>query len=145
MNSPPKFLFEARFDGGAPPPPRVRRHFSADEVESSRKAAEKAGAEAGRAQALREVEARAAAALEVLAREIGGAMADIRAAHEAAMREHLATATEIVRRLFWENETQTDIAADFGVSKMAISKTMARIARQGRVALADHEHLALLN
>ena len=52
---------------------------------------------------------------------------------------------EIVRRLFWDNETQTDIAADFGVSKMAISKAMARIARQGRIALADHEHLELLN
>jgi RNA polymerase sigma factor (sigma-70 family) len=69
-------------------------------------------------------------------------------AHQAVQRfvETLpARDREIVRRLFWENETQTDIAADFGVSKMAISKTMARIARQGRVALADHEHLALLN
>lgn len=52
---------------------------------------------------------------------------------------------EIVRRLFWEDETQTDVAADFSVSKMAISKAMARIAQRGRVALADHEHLALLN
>lgn len=52
---------------------------------------------------------------------------------------------EIVRRLYWDNETQTDIAADFGVSKMAISKAMARIVRQGRITLADHEHLALLN
>jgi len=52
---------------------------------------------------------------------------------------------EIVRRLFWEDTTQTEIAADFGVSKMAISKAVARIARQGRLALADHGHLALLN
>lgn len=52
---------------------------------------------------------------------------------------------EIVRRLFWEDETQTEIAADFGVSKMAISKAMARIAQRGCAALADHEHLALLN
>lgn len=52
---------------------------------------------------------------------------------------------EIVRRLFWGDQTQTEIADDFGVSRMAISKAMARIARQGRLVLADHEHLALLN
>lgn len=52
---------------------------------------------------------------------------------------------EIVRRVFWAGETQTEIAADFGLSKMAISKAMARILRQGRIALADHEHLALMN
>jgi RNA polymerase sigma factor (sigma-70 family) len=52
---------------------------------------------------------------------------------------------EIVRRLFWDDETQTEIAADFGVSKMAISKAMARIARQGRIALADHEKHTLMN
>lgn len=52
---------------------------------------------------------------------------------------------EMVRRIFWEDETQTDIAASFGVSKMAISKAMARIARQGRIALAQHEHLVLMN
>ena len=69
-------------------------------------------------------------------------------AHEAVLRfvdALLARDREIVRRLFWDDETQTEIAADFGVSKMAISKAMARIARQGRLALADHEHLALLN
>lgn len=69
-------------------------------------------------------------------------------AHEAVLRfvDCLpARDREIVRRLFWEDETRTEIAADFGVSKMAISKVMMRIARQGRLALADHEHLALLN
>lgn len=48
---------------------------------------------------------------------------------------------EIVKRLFWQDETQTQIAASFGVSKMAISKVMARIAKQGRAVLADHRHL----
>lgn len=69
-------------------------------------------------------------------------------AHEAVLRfvDCLpARDREIVRRLFWEDQTQTEIAEDFGVSRMAISKAMARIARQGRLALADHEHLALLN
>lgn len=50
---------------------------------------------------------------------------------------------EIVKRLFWQDQTQTEIAATFGVSKMAISKAMARIGKRGRRALAGHEHLAL--
>lgn len=50
---------------------------------------------------------------------------------------------EIVKRLFWQDETQTQIAASYGVSKMAISKAMARICARGRQALAAHEHLAL--
>lgn len=48
---------------------------------------------------------------------------------------------EIVKRLFWQDETQTQIAGRFGLSKMAISKAMARIAKQGRATLADHRHL----
>jgi RNA polymerase sigma-B factor len=48
---------------------------------------------------------------------------------------------EIVKRLFWQDETQTEIAARFGLSKMAISKAMGRIAKQGRATLADHRHL----
>jgi RNA polymerase sigma factor (sigma-70 family) len=49
---------------------------------------------------------------------------------------------DIVRRLFWQDETQTDIANSLGVSKMAISKAIARITKRARVALADHQHLA---
>jgi RNA polymerase sigma factor (sigma-70 family) len=52
---------------------------------------------------------------------------------------------EIVKRLFWQDHTQTEIAASFGVSKMAISKAMARISARGRQALAVHEHLAFNN
>lgn len=51
----------------------------------------------------------------------------------------------IVKRLFWLGHTQTQIAADLGVSKMAISKTVARICRLGRSLLAPHEHLAFMN
>lgn len=49
---------------------------------------------------------------------------------------------EIVKRLFWQEQTQTEIAASFGVSKMAISKAIARICKHGRTALAAHQHLA---
>lgn len=52
---------------------------------------------------------------------------------------------EIVKRLFWQDETQTEIAYSFGVSKMAISKALARIARHGRRALGDYKHLTLSN
>jgi RNA polymerase sigma factor (sigma-70 family) len=48
---------------------------------------------------------------------------------------------EIVKRLFWQDETQTQIAVSFRVSKMAISKAMARIAKRGRALLADHRDL----
>jgi len=51
----------------------------------------------------------------------------------------------IVKRLFWLGHTQTQIAADLGVSKMAISKAVARICRLGRSLLAPHEHLAFMN
>lgn len=51
----------------------------------------------------------------------------------------------IVKRLFWLGYTQTQIAADLGVSKMAISKAVARICRLGRLLLAPHEHLAFMN
>ena len=43
---------------------------------------------------------------------------------------------EIIRRLFWKHETQSQIADSFGVSKMAISKSMARICGRGRQMLA---------
>lgn len=52
---------------------------------------------------------------------------------------------EIVRRVFWNEETQTAVALRFGVSKMAISKAMRRITKQGRAALAPHRHLVLIN
>jgi RNA polymerase sigma factor (sigma-70 family) len=43
---------------------------------------------------------------------------------------------EIITRLFWNDETQTQVAASLGVSKMAICKALARICRQARIYLA---------
>lgn len=51
----------------------------------------------------------------------------------------------IVRRMFWQGHTQTQIAADLGVSKMAISKAFARICKVGRTALTPHQHIAFMN
>jgi RNA polymerase sigma factor (sigma-70 family) len=51
----------------------------------------------------------------------------------------------IVTRLFWLGHTQTQIAADLGVSKMAISKAVTRIFRLGRRLLAPHQNLTFMN
>jgi RNA polymerase sigma factor (sigma-70 family) len=48
----------------------------------------------------------------------------------------------ILQRYFWLGHTQTAIAADLGVSKMAVSKAVARICREGRERLAPHRQLA---
>lgn len=50
----------------------------------------------------------------------------------------------IVHRVFWGGETQADVARDLGVSKMAISKVIGRIARLGRIRLAQFRHSPLL-
>lgn len=49
---------------------------------------------------------------------------------------------EIVRRVFWGEASQTAVAARFNVSKMAISKAIARICLRGRDTLAAYEYLA---
>src|SRR5207247_2417674 len=43
---------------------------------------------------------------------------------------------EFVERVFWNDESQADIARAFNVSGAAISKRMGRIAQRGRIALA---------
>jgi len=48
---------------------------------------------------------------------------------------------EIVNRIFWDGETQTAVAADLGVSKMAVSKAISRISKRGRHVLPCYEHL----
>jgi RNA polymerase sigma factor (sigma-70 family) len=50
---------------------------------------------------------------------------------------------QIVRSVFWDDRSQSDVAIELKVSKMAISKAMARICAQGRSTLAVHQFLAL--
>jgi RNA polymerase sigma factor (sigma-70 family) len=50
---------------------------------------------------------------------------------------------QIIRSVFWEGRSQANVAVEFKVSKMAISKTVARIRARGRIVLADHQFLAL--
>ena len=52
---------------------------------------------------------------------------------------------EIVHGVFWRGLTQTEVASRLKVSKMAISKALARIGRIGRSALADLGNSALIN
>lgn len=95
-----KFLFETRFEAGAPPPQPMRKSFTAAELDAARAAAEKAGHAAGRAAAIKEIEARAATVLNILVDGLGGALDQIHARHEAQGRETLAVAVTILRRLF---------------------------------------------
>lgn len=44
----------------------------------------------------------------------------------------------IVIRHYWLGESQTEIAADLGVSKMAISKALAKVMRLGREHLVAY-------
>ena len=52
---------------------------------------------------------------------------------------------DMLHRAFWGGETQTAIAAHFGVSKMAVSKALRKILKRGRRALAPYGYLASLN
>jgi|SRR5271166_3804302 len=51
---------------------------------------------------------------------------------------------ELVRRVYWEDESQAAVARSFRVSAAAISKRMARIEAKGRIALAVLRNSALL-
>jgi RNA polymerase sigma factor (sigma-70 family) len=51
----------------------------------------------------------------------------------------------IIDRHFWRGESQTDIARDLGVSKMAVSKAIARICKRGRAALSEYEYMASMH
>jgi flagellar assembly protein FliH len=100
MPEPAKFLFETRFEHGMRPPPPPRNSFTAAELEAARRSAEEAGRAAGRSKAMAEIEARAAAAIETLAAGMAETLTGIAARHEAQTRETLATAIEVVRKLF---------------------------------------------
>jgi RNA polymerase sigma factor (sigma-70 family) len=63
-----------------------------------------------------------------------------------AVDDFLATLSvreqDVVKRIYWEGQTQTEVAKAYGVTRMAICKTVARICRLGREALAAYEPLA---
>jgi DNA-directed RNA polymerase specialized sigma subunit len=61
-------------------------------------------------------------------------MGDALAAFVASLRPR---EQELVHRLFWLGETQSDVGRAWGVSRMAVSKAMKRISQIGRVKLAD--------
>ena len=50
---------------------------------------------------------------------------------------------EIVRSVFWDDRSQSEVAIELKVSKMAISKAVARICARGRLTLSSHQFLAL--
>lgn len=52
---------------------------------------------------------------------------------------------EIVDSIFWRDETQTDVARRLVVSKMAVSKALSKILRNGRRRLAVYRTSILMN
>lgn len=55
-----------------------------------------------------------------------------------------ATDRELIQRVFWDGETQSQVAHDFKVSGAAISKRMARIQALGRKVLAEYQNSPFL-
>ncbi|MFO0293901.1 MAG: hypothetical protein ACK51F_11220 [Rhodospirillales bacterium] len=133
-----KFLFETRFEAGAPAPPPPRKHFTAAEVEAARAAGLRDGQAAGRAKALAEIEARTAAAVESLAAGMGQTLAQIDARHGAQMREALDTAVETVRRLY------PALAARHEITEIEalLAECVAQLPGEPRIAVRVPEALA---
>jgi RNA polymerase sigma factor (sigma-70 family) len=52
---------------------------------------------------------------------------------------------EIVSSIYWRGETQTEVARRLGVSKMAVSKAVSKIAQRGRRLLAAYRTSILMN
>ncbi len=51
---------------------------------------------------------------------------------------------ELIERVYWQGETQSEVAREFQVSGAAISKRMTRIQAMGRVALSEHQNSRFL-
>ena len=71
--------------------------------------------------------------VEAAAQEVAGFLASLRPREQ-----------EIVHRIFWLGETQASVARSFGVSRMAISKTVKKICEFGRGRLASLYDCVLL-
>lgn len=131
MPDPAKFLFETRFEHGMRPSPPPRNSFTAAELEAARKAGEQTGHAAGRAKAMAEIEARAAAAVEKLVTGMAAALSDIAVRHETQTRENLATAVEVVRKLFPALAQRHEIAE----IEALLADCVARMPDEPRLAL----------
>jgi DNA-directed RNA polymerase specialized sigma subunit len=64
-----------------------------------------------------------------------------------AVRDFIATLSprdqDVVRRVFWDGERQAEVARAIGVSRMAVTKIMQKVARLGRTRLSDFQSFSL--
>ncbi len=72
-------------------------------------------------------------------------LSETRSAISAFIRDLSSRDRELVQRIFWQGQTQADVARSFRVSGAAISKQMARIAARGRIALKSFRDCQLLH
>lgn len=133
-----KFLFETSFDAGAAAPKQpAKKSFNPAELEAACAAAEKSGHAAGRAAAIKEIESRAATALEAIAARLARDLATIHERHAAQLRDTLGAAGEITRRLFpalAERHEFTEIESLF-------ADCVARLAEEPRLLVRAPESL----
>lgn len=85
-----------------------------------------------------DVEDSSAGALDVCEAE------EARAAVAAFVWSLRAREREIVFRIYWLGQTQADVARRLGVTRMAISKAMAKITELGRRRLAHFQTCTLV-
>jgi flagellar assembly protein FliH len=126
-----KFLFETRFEAGATPPPPPRKSFNAAELDAARQEAERSGYAAGRAAALREIEARVQLALNVLVDGLGDALRIIHARQEAQGRETLAVATTIIRKLYPALSSRHELAE----LEALVAESLRQLASEPRIVV----------
>ena len=103
MTAVSKFLFDNDFDAEGAAPARARkeppRKITQAELDAEKAASFEAGIAAGRAEAAKETERRAAEALETMRERLAQAAAEEARRHETRHRESVAAAVEIVRRM----------------------------------------------
>jgi flagellar assembly protein FliH len=126
-----KFLFETRFEAGAPPAPPPRKSFTAAELDAARQTAERTGYAAGRAAALREIEARTQLALNVLVDGLGDALQIIHARQQAQGRETLAVATTILRKLY----PALSARHEYAELEAIVSDSLRQLANEPRIVV----------
>ncbi|MBL8697240.1 MAG: hypothetical protein JNK67_02640 [Alphaproteobacteria bacterium] len=138
MTAASKFLFETRFDAGAAPAaPPPRKSFTPAEIEAAKTAAQQAGLAAGRAAALKEIEAKVAAAADSIAKGLDRALGDFVDRQEAQGREATMAAVEMIRRLFPAFAARQE----FAEMEALLAECLLRVADEPRIVLRMADEL----
>ncbi len=79
------------------------------------------------------------------AQDVSGRISD--SAIACVVRNFLATLSprdqDVVRRVFWDGECQAEVARTLGLSRMAVTKIIQKVARLGRKRLPEFQNFSL--